>query len=119
MVNEFGDYVFTFNHTVPYHNIYVKIYPGGRNSIVKTGNGGDYVYTSGTVSNIAPGSNICIGWTIDMTSDLGRAFQISQAINVATEYVKQMNNAYIAPVTVKYPHVENSSSCFYSSLIFL
>jgi hypothetical protein len=109
-----GHYSFTFFQKDASCNIYVKIYPGGENSIVKTGNGGDYVYPSGT-SLVAPGSSVTIGWEIDMTSDLGRAFQISQAINVATKYVKQMNGAYIAPVTVKYPHVESSSSCFYRS----
>ena len=110
-----GNYTFTFLDSSPYRNIYIKVYPGGENSIVKTGYGGDYVYTSHTRLNVTPGSSVSIAWDVDMTSDLGRAFQISQAINVATKYVKQMNGSYITPVTVKYPHVESSNSCFYSS----
>lgn len=110
-----GHYSFTFFQKDASCNIYVKIYPGGENSIVKTGYGAYYVYPSGT-SLVAPGSGVSIDWEIDMTSDLGRAFQISQAINVATKYVKQMNGEYIAPVTVKYPHIEDISSCFYSSV---
>lgn len=113
--NVSGDYTFSFTDSYSYRNIYIKIYPGGENSIIKTGYGGDYVYTSGTRLNITPGSSVNIGWEVDMSSDLGRAFQISQAINIATKYVKQMNGEYIAPITVKYPHVEDSNSCFYRS----
>lgn len=113
--NTTGNYSFAFLDSSTYRNIYIKVYPGGENSIVKTGYGGDYVYTSQTRLNVTPGSGVSIGWEIDMTSDLGRAFQISQAINVATKYVKQMNGSYIAPLTVKYPHVESSNSCFYRS----
>lgn len=113
--NTAGNYSFTFLDSYSYRNIYIKVYPGGENSIVQTGYGGSYVYTSDTLLNVTPGSSACIGWEVDMTSDLGRAFQISQAINVATKYVKQMNDSYIAPVTVKYPHIESSNSCFYRS----
>ena len=113
--NTAGNYSFTFLDSSPCRNIYIKVYPGGENSIVKTGYGGDYVYTSQTQLNFTPGSSVSIAWNVDMTSDLGRAFQISQAINVATKYVKQMNGSYIAPVTVKYPHIEGGNGCFYSS----
>ena len=113
--NATGNYNFTFLDLSPYRNIYIKVYPGGENSIVKTGYGGDYVYTSATRFHVTPGSSVSISWDVDMTSDLGRAFQISQAINVATRYVKQMNGSYISPVTVKYPHVEDATGCFYGS----
>lgn len=111
--NVSGDYSFSFTDSYSYRDIYVKIYAGGANSTVKTGNGGDYVYTSGLVLNVKPGDSINIGWDVDMTSDLGRAFQISQAINVATEYVKQMEGEYIMPIKVYYPHIEEESGCFY------
>lgn len=110
-----GYYTFSFIDTQTYRDIYIKIYAEGENAVVKTGNGGNYVYTSTTYSNVAPGSNIGISWVIDMTSDLGKAFQVSQAINVATLYVREMNGDYLAPITVKYPHIENKSSSYYSA----
>ena len=109
-----GNYEFIFADECSYRDIYVKIYPGGRNAMVKTGNGGTYVYTSGIRLNVTPGSSISIGLEIDMSSDLGKAFQISQAVNVATEYVKQMNGQYITSVGVTYPHANaNKTGCYY------
>ena len=113
-----GRYSFAISGSTTY-NIYIKVYPGGENAIVKTGVGGTYVYKSSTKSNVTPGANVNINWTVDMTSDLGRAIQVSQAINVATKYVKQMSGSYITQITVYYPHVESNSGCFYNGSIYI
>lgn len=108
-----GQYSLLFSDSYTIHSIFISVYAGGENCIVKTGSGGYYLYTSSTLNNVSIGSTVNIDWDIDMNSDLGKAFQISQTINVATQYVKQMNGNYLSSVTVKYPHIENSSGCFY------
>ncbi len=110
-----GVYTYLYSDTEATLDIFIKIYASGENSYIKTGYGGEYIYTSSTQSNVSQGSTVNISWDVDMTSDIGKAIQISQAINVATKYVYAMNGQYLPIITVKYPHVESNDSCFYRS----
>ena len=109
----YGDYSFSYSATYLTRNIYIKVFARGVNATVQTETGYIYSYTSSVQQMVSQGSVVTIDWEIDMTSDLGRAFQISQAVNVATEYVHEMNGTYIAPITVKYPHTIEDMECFY------
>ncbi len=97
-------------------NIYIRVCPEGENSIVKTGTGNDYVWTSPS-QFVEAGSltNIKKIFVMDAEIDvgIGRAMQISQAVIAASRYVKAMHGSNISPVTVKYPHIETNSGCFY------
>ena len=110
-----GEYSFQYSDTHLSRNIYIKVYARGANATVETETGFNYFYTSSVQQMVTQGSVVSIDWEVDMTSDLGRAFQISQAVNVAAEYVRAMNGTYIAPVTVKYPHTIEEHECFYRS----
>ncbi len=48
-----------------------------------------------------------------MSSETGRAFQVSQAAISASKFVSVVDNRAISPVTIKYPHNENEAGCFY------
>lgn len=108
-----GVYEFSFEDECTYRNIYVKIFAGGRNALVIDETEKEYIYTSTKRMNIIPGTTISIDWNIDMSGKLGQAFQISQAVNVATEYVKAMNGEYLPLIKVKYPHTNDDHDGFY------
>ena len=112
-----GDFSFTYIDEYDYRDIYIKIYAAGENATVLDGDGGVYVCTSPTRQNVVPGTTISISGEIYMGNSVGEAFQVSQAINVATQYVKQMNGEYIAPVTVIYPHKVSGKGCFYQGSV--
>ena len=88
----------------------LEIYPEGKNTVVKTGSGGGYVYSKTLSSMFAYCEENVI---IDMSDYTGRAFQISQAVIAAAEFTEIVSGNSIDPVTVKYPHAENSMTCFY------
>lgn len=118
--NENGKYSFTINKNVDGifadsgRDIYIKIWPEGKNSVVKTGNNNNYVIRTDTIQNVS--SDVYMEpITIEMNDDLGRAFQISQAVITASRYVSEMNGSDIQKVKVRYPHNEKSDSCFYRS----
>ena len=112
-----GNYSLTFTDEHAYHNIYLKISPcGERHQLNKYNNplyenddsfqsiDSLFECISQTASNVMPGTIVNIDWEIDMTSHVGQAFQISQAIGVAVKYVEEMHGTSISNVCVYYPY---------------
>ena len=66
-------------------------------------------------SSVSTGSTLVENLDIDMSTNWGRAFQISQAVIFAAKYAAEMNGSALAPVDVVYPHNETSNiaGCFY------
>lgn len=112
--NANGVFSFGFSNRSGGRNIYIKVYPAGENSVVKTGANNEYVWRSSTSSGVATGSTTVKNFDITMASEMGRAFQVSQATIIAARYAKTMNGSNIANVMVRYPHNESSTGCFYS-----
>lgn len=120
-----GNYSLSFADEHAYHSIYLEISPSGsRHSVYKYNSiyfqddeafqNIDSLFRciSQTASDIMPGSIINIDWEIDMTSHIGQAFQISQAIGVAVQYAMEMCGTTLNRVTVYYPYDDDS---YYSS----
>lgn len=106
-----GHYSISFTHSGACKP-YLKVYPEGENTVVQTGAGDAYMKASATYSNVT--SNQSIDLIIDMSNEIGRAFQVSQAFITASRFIKVVNGNYIRPVTVKYPHnIANEKGCFY------
>ncbi|MCR4911247.1 MAG: hypothetical protein K5925_01815, partial [Bacilli bacterium] len=63
-----------------------------------------------------PGSVAGIGWTVNMSSTIGQAFQVGQAVIMAARYAGEMNGSNLSNVNVKYPHGIAGEGCFYDSL---
>ena len=113
--NTKGIYSFSYTGSESFRQLYIKVYPGGVNSIVVDGDGGEYSYIS-SMQSILQGQTKAISWAVDMESDLGQAFQISQPIVIAAKYVRIMNNQEATNVIVKYPHNETKQNTYYNSL---
>ena len=83
-------------------DIYIKIYPEGENSVVKTGSGGEYSGVSSTSNDVVTGSTITKSLTCNMTKDFMKAFQISQAVIVAARYAKEQGKlVFCIPSSIK------------------
>ena len=111
--NNFGSFTLSFENRNGGRNLYLKIYPENEYTAVRTGSGNEYVYTSSIRSAVATGSTTTINISFNMSSKLGQSFQILQATTVAAGYAQAMNGSTIDPVTIRYPHNEDSSGCFY------
>jgi len=124
--NANGNFSVGFSNRSGGSNIFIKVWPEGENSVVKTGANNEYVWCSETVWSVATGSTTTINRTFNMRDtgnfidgvegdgDLGRAFQVSQATIIAARYITEMRGSSISDVTVRYPHNESSTGCFYS-----
>ncbi|MCR4911654.1 MAG: hypothetical protein K5925_03940, partial [Bacilli bacterium] len=62
-----------------------------------------------------PGSVAGIGWTVNMSSTIGQAFQVGQAVIMAARYAGEMNGSNLSNVNVSYPNTYGSSNCCYLS----
>jgi hypothetical protein len=108
--NENGYFEYSYS-TVSSRLLNVIVYPGGENVMVYTGTGGAYAHTitdfvvSGTIANFT--------WNATMNSDMGQAFQISQAAITADRYATAMNGSSLSSVKIKYPHQESLTNSFY------
>ena len=111
--NEYGEYNYGFINRSGGRNIYIKIYPAGENFIVKTGTGNNYVLRTETTYGVITGSTVVRNQDIVDGYEITRAFQISQAVNVSARFAKEMSGETMPYVTVKYPHNETSTNCFY------
>ncbi len=92
---------------------YLKVYPEGVNTVVKTGAGSDYVWETDALENVT--TNQTLSRTISMSHAAGPAFQISQAVISAAKFVQLVYTTDIDPVTVKYPHQENYANTYYEN----
>ena len=113
--DEYGHYSFDFSNRNGGRNIYIKIYPGGENSIVKTGTGNDYVLRTLTDYGVTTGSSIVRNQDIINEYEITQVFEISQAINVSSRFVKEISGITMPNVIIKYPHNESNTDCYYRS----
>lgn len=101
-----GNYSYSVYDTQPYRNIFIRVYPGGDYATARTatGNtGGTYTYQSATEYQVQLGSALNISWTADMSDDLGKVFQISQAVITAAMYAETMEGYSLPSVNIVYP----------------
>lgn len=111
-----GNYTLGFINRAGGCNLFIKIYPIGENSIVKTAANNDYIWISNVTQNVPTGLTTVINVNIDMSDDIGRAFQVSQAVIIAAKYTKAMSGNNLSNVTVRYPiEPTEGSKCYYSS----
>lgn len=95
------------------YDIFIRVYAGDTNAMVEISDSGDEYYYESTVSeNVSSGSTVTRNFTFTMSNDLGRAFQISQAIITARDYAWIMMGEMPSDVTIRYP---NGSGCAYYS----
>lgn len=102
--------------------ISARIMPAGENSKVVMWNSYD-VYNYTVSRTVNPGVNISFSNVIiDMTSEIGQAFQISQAIIMCANYMEELTCTAMPDVEVRYPHRTTDSdgniieNCYYNSL---
>ena len=87
------------------YDIFVRIYAGDTNAMVEIGDSGEPYYFESEVSqNVPTGSTVPCNFVFSMSSDLGRAFQISQAILTARNYAWNMMCSMPEDVVVYYPY---------------
>lgn len=134
--DEKGYYRFEFNnadHFIEFENggydVFVRLLPMGENTRVYRGNGKSYQQDLGYWFDIPTGTTHYVSATYYMEEDSERegpefwanydyefaqALQVSQAAIFASKYVKEMNGKNIASASIRYPHNESSTGCFYS-----
>jgi hypothetical protein len=94
-------------------DVFIRAYAGGENTMVKRANGSEYFFESDIFWDMPAGGTYTISLIEDMSTDLGRAFQISQAVITGARYVKAMKGSDIAECKVVYP--DDEDHCFYTS----
>lgn len=93
------------------YDIYIEVFAGGPYGYVKKPNGGFHSISTvdEVIENVDNGSTSQINLKFVMNNsaniggDLGRAFQISQPISVASRYAEEMNGSAMSAVSVVYP----------------
>ncbi len=93
------------------YDIYIEVFAGGTYGYVKKPNGGLHSISTvdEVIENVDNGSTSQINLKFVMNNsaniggDLGRAFQISQPISVASKYAEEMNGSAMSEVSVVYP----------------
>lgn len=101
------------------YDIYIEVFAGGPYGYVKKANGDKYSISTvdEVIQNVENGSTSQINLKFVMNDvaniggDLGRAFQISQPISVASRYAEEMNGSAMSEVSVIYP--ANRTDCVY------
>lgn len=106
--DNYGNYSFTFDHNDNIFenggaDFFVRVYAGDSNALVKNSNCNNYYIESNVYENVSIGSFLEISFGIDMSTDTGKAFQISQAILTARDYAWNMMGEMPEDVTVIYP----------------
>lgn len=98
------------------YNIFIRVYAGDTNVMVEISDSGDEYYYESTISeNISSGSTLTFNCNFTMENDLGKAFQISQAIITARDYSWVMIGEKPTDVKIKFPST-NGCSYIYGSL---
>lgn len=131
-----GFYRFGFNNADDFtdfenggYDIFVRLIPMCENTRVYKGNGSSYQEDLGYYENIPTGTEYEISKTYYMVKDtekkpedfwvkydfeFAQALQISQAAIFAAKYVKEMSGRNIASASIRYPHNESLTGCFYN-----
>lgn len=120
--DEKGFYRFEFNNADNFielenggYDVFVRLLPMGENTRVYRGNGSSYQEDLGFYENIPTGTTHNISKEYNVKGDsFSQALQVSQAAIFASKYVKEMNGKNIASASIRYPHNESSTGCFYS-----
>lgn len=114
-----GNYSYTFDNPDGFwdfenggNDIFIRVYAGTNNAMVQNSSGEDYYYESSVSENVTTGTTVTKNLTIGMSTDKGRAFQISQAILTARDYAWNMMDEMPEDVTIRYPY---DSGCYYES----
>lgn len=112
--NNIGRFSFVVDHS-DNKDIFIRVFPGDDNIVIKHGVlNAEYYWDSDIIENISFGDDVSISNIFKMTSDCGRALQISQALLTARNYVIAMSGLTPSNVKVKYPQGDN---CSYSSTL--
>ena len=86
-------------------DVFLRIYAGDSNAMVKSGVLDiSYCYETDFDYNISANSIVTFSTTFEMNNDLGRAFQISQAILTARDYAWDMMGKIPSNVKIWYPY---------------
>ncbi len=98
------------------NDIFIRIYAGDSNAMVKDADGNDYYYEPTSADYSRTSTTVTCNSNIGMSNNTGRALQISQAILTARDYAWEMMGEVPSNVTIKYPYVEKDSDecCYYS-----
>lgn len=98
------------------YDIVVKAYPGDSNAMVGSG---EYVLSTAdnAMENVETGKVHTVNTTVTMNNNIGRAFQISQAIFTARDYASDQMGYLPPAVSIQYPvgtyTNTNSTNCYY------
>ena len=93
------------------NDIFIRVYAGTNNAMVKNSSGDEYYYESPVSENVTTGTTVTKDVTIGMSTDLGKAFQISQAILTARDFAWNMIGTMPENVVIRYPY---DSGCYYT-----
>lgn len=114
-----GNYELAFtNDTSIFENgrdLYIRVYAGTSNVLVYQSDGSsEYYWESGKEDhqNVSTGSTTEINKIFDMSSNLGKAMQISQAALTARDFAWSLTGNMPEDVKIIYPH--SDSGCSYS-----
>ena len=117
--NKNGYINYSFNNTTDdLYGYYIKVYAASVNTNVVDNNKTQYYYESDIAHNVPANSTLYFNICFDMSTDLGKAFQLSQAVHYASKYVKYLNNQVdVKNCTLCYgnsgAYYVRSSSCIY------
>lgn len=113
-----GNYSYTFDNPDGFwdfenggNDIFIRVYAGTNNAMVENSSGDEYYYESSVSENVTTGTTVTKNLTIGMSTDKGRAFQISQAILTARDYAWNMMGTMPEDVVIRYPY---DSGCYYT-----
>ena len=102
------------------YNIFIRVYAGDTNVMVEISDSGDeYYYESPISENISSWSTLTFNCNFTMENDLGKAFQISQAIITARDYSWEMIGEKPTDVKIIFPSGNGCSYIFGSLCIYI
>jgi len=121
--NYYGNYSITFqnNDSIFDHygsDVYIRVYASDGNILVKRQSSSAYTQDSDTYSDVATGSTTTINMSFSSGTDMAKAVQIFQAVEVGQYYAAAMIGSTPASVNVIYPYSDPNNptgGCFYYS----
>ena len=121
--NYYGNYSITFqnNDSIFDHygsDVYIRVYASDGNILVKRQTGSAYTQDSGTYNDVSTGSTTTIDMSFNAGTDMAKAVQIFQAVEVGQYYAAAMIGSTPAGVNVIYPYYDPNDpngGCFYQS----
>jgi len=119
--NYYGNYSITFqnNDTIFDHygsDVYIRVYASDGNILVKRQTGSAYTQDSATYNDVSTGSTTTIDMSFNVGTDMAKAVQIFQAVEVGQYYAASMIGSTPTGVNVIYPYSDPNNptgGCFY------